>query len=127
MTDEWPTRGDLFELERDAREHQRAWTLVGALAERLRTSDEHRAPIITPKCGEHVARIQALEAKVIAQKEMLRKLDECRAWEAESEAKLLSALRRAGEDDVIWSVRSLATRALAENAVRKGPRPEPPQ
>ncbi len=129
-----PSRGNLDALRQEGAEHVRAWRIIHGLTKVIddeRAKRRGSATYSPEKHDEHVQRIQDLEAKVIAQKDMLRQLEECRAFERESEALLIKALASAGEtlrSQVFRSTsvdRALVTimAAMETNINRKGPRP----
>jgi hypothetical protein len=124
MADNWPTDEELVMFSREASEHVRAWKFIGGLsrtwaAERRERIKEARAL----KIEEYVVRIRALEEKGIKQKAALRRLDECRAFESETERLLVGTLQQIADGNADTYTRLLAAEMLTEYATRKGPRP----
>jgi hypothetical protein len=114
---EWPSNGDLRELGREASEHRRSWALVGGLSRRL-LSERTR---LGPSSEEQSERIHALEQKIVKQRKFLAQLEECRAFERETEALLVEAL------GIVLpftkgDVNARLQRTLAAYEQRKGPR-----
>lgn len=117
----WPDRGDLAEIRREASAHRRAWGMVDGLA---RSLQEEREKGNAARVVHQAAQIQQLERKVIGQKEGVRKLEECRRFEAESEAMLVGTIQiiAHGELPSAVHIEQIARQALERHMKRKGPR-----
>lgn len=127
MGDVWPEEHDLLALERESGEHRRSWALVAGLTKALR---EERAAknttrtsgkLVGPKPESYDDRIRTLEAKLVSQKAVIRQLEECRAFERETEKMLVDALDRIARH-AVWP-QSVANVALRDYGNRLGPRP----
>lgn len=120
----WPADGDLRELVRESSEHRRVWAVVGGLSQTLLRERKTERP--KPRV-EQSARIHQLEQRIVKQKRAFTKLEECRAFERETEQLLADALQAivdtghtAKKDDTV----NFAKDTLNILALRKGPRPE---
>lgn len=115
---EWPSNGDLRELGREAAEHRRSWALVGGLSRRLLSERTH--PSSGPSSDEQSERIHGLESKIVKQRKFLSQLEECRAFERETEQLLIGTL------EIISAGKGVAAEAarnvIAAYEQRKGPR-----
>ena len=119
---------DLRIMRDDAAEKRHAWALVSLLAGT--SLEEHIESEKTSRRVDGLVRqVQALEAKVIGQKDMLRKLEECRAFELHTEFLLHEALIEArvyARNDPTFTrhgLEDIVRGALEVYEVRKGPRP----
>lgn len=118
----WPDRTELSLLQREASEHKRAWGLVSGLTHALQRERTVKAP---PSTDEQNTRIAGLEEKIVKQRRQLAQLEECRAFERETEEYLTEALRLI----CVPSNKNTASWLIAKNALgilkkRKGPRPQ---
>lgn len=116
---DWPSDGDLRQMIRESVEHQRTWRLVGGLSERL-IKERKANRFAGPSSPEQNERIHSLEQRIVKQKAMLAHLEECRAFEAETERMLVKALTWISQN---YAGDTTARQALAEFDKRKGPRP----
>jgi hypothetical protein len=121
----WPDSSELTLLGREAGEHKRAWGLVSGLTKALQRERMVKAPPSTP---EQAQRIAHLEGKIVKQRHFLARLEECRAFERETEEILISALTYIAESNsaqrgaVVLQEQAKATLHFFET--RKGPRPQ---
>lgn len=100
-----------------------AFTIPNAVTYGPDAADEglHRC-IDLERQGER-ARMDQLEQKIASQRARLRTLEECRAFESETERQLVSALVEIREDvDTPLHIRQMASVATSRYAARKGPR-----
>lgn len=123
----WPDASEVRLLSREASEHRRAWGLVGGLC---KTLISERGQKVGPSSEDQKKRIAGLESKIVKQRKQLATLEECRTFERETEHFLAEALQAivdtghtAKKDDTV----KFAQDMLDQLAVRKGPRPEPPE
>ena len=122
MSVDWPSRGDLRELQREAQEHKRAWGIISGLSQRLQDAE-----IEAEKRKHNVNNRQAeLESRIRKQRVALARIEECRAWELGTERLLVQGLINIldtqwfGEDEV----KDYAKALINQYEIRKGPRPE---
>lgn len=116
----WPNREDLVALRREAAEHRRVWGIVSGLSSTLLTlHDKHS---LAPD-----ERVHKLEAKIVAQREAIKTIEECRAFETETEHHLAAGLQRiqamTANDVDLQDVIGELDAILADYVTRKGPRP----
>jgi hypothetical protein len=118
----WPADGDLRELVREASEHRRVWAVVGGLSQTLLRERKTERPKARVEQNE---RIQHLEERIVKQKRAFTHLEECRAFEKETEQILSDALKLVcsprNKDKETWLI---AKNALDILKKRKGPRPQ---
>lgn len=130
MPDDWPDDDVLLMLVKESAEHKRAWALIAGLSKTVLkerkpppTSTRHMAKATGPKPGGYNEKIHELETKIIKQKRYLREVEECRAWEMETERLLVDALERIySRDGDGTDAGEMARLSLAVHAKRRGPR-----
>lgn len=146
MARTWPDDDDLLALVKESSEHQRVWAIVRGLSKHLlaereshllqraggisthhdpRTS-QHAEPVKQPKFtgerpNDYVERVRALEDKIVGLKKHITNLEECRAFELQTENLLVEGLRNIAEGQ--YTSANNAARTYLETYERRlGPR-----
>jgi hypothetical protein len=129
MAADWPTKQDLDTLEKESSEHDRAWRLVRGLVRALKeerllkSGDKYRTPKFEgERPDDYNQNIRLLEQRILKRKQRLTELEECRAFEQETERILISAIHDALNEQDPATAKSLLEQAALTYTQRMGPR-----